>query len=321
MAQGFGFNHWIGIGEEVTWGTAVSRTKWFEVLDDSLELKQSVMPKSSLRLVSQARRLQGHQSVEGSLKFQLGFEGYEKVLKHAMGALAAVSGAGPYTHAYTLAGALPVGLTIESTHATDDIGGSNAFLFEGCKINKLTLAQDEEDFLLATADIVGETKALAAKSTPTFPTFNGIDWSMVSTFTLAGVSILDIIKSFELTIDNGLASDRFKLGARTRKEPVRGTQRKITLKVAIDYDAAAEYAYFLAQTTLIAVAITWNNGLGAGNNKQLQIALPQMAVQSPGATVSEPGPLGLELELEAFMSSAEHDEMTATLINSTNSSQ
>lgn len=321
MAQGFGFNHWVGIGEESTWGTAVSRTKWFEVLDDSIELKQSLMPKSSLRLVSQARRLQSHQSVEGSLKFQMGFEGYEKILKHAMGTLAAVSGVGPYTHAYTLSGTLQNGLTIESTHATDDIGAGNAFIFEGCKFTKLTLSQDEEDFLMVTADVVGETKNLGAKSTPTFPTFNGIDWSMVTAFTLSGVSILDIIKSFELTIDNGLAADRFKLGARTRKEPIRGTQRKIRLKVSVDYDAAAEYAYYLAQTTLIAVAITWNNGLGGANNKQLQLALPAMAVQSPGATVSEPGPLGLELELEAFMNSAEHDEMTATLINNTSSSQ
>ena len=128
MAQGFGFNHWIGIGEESTWGTAVSRTKWFEVMDDSLELKQTLMPKSSLLLVSQARRLQSHQSVEGSLKFQFGFEGYEKILKHAMGTLAAVIGAGPYTHAYTLSGTLQNGLTIESTHATDDIGCSNSFI-------------------------------------------------------------------------------------------------------------------------------------------------------------------------------------------------
>lgn len=324
MSQGFGFNSYVGIGEEVTFGTAVTRTKFFEVNDDSIEGKQTLMSKPSLRGTSQDRRLQGKKDVGGSLKFPLGFEGYEKVLKHAFGTLAAVSGAGPYTHAYTLAAALPAGLTIECTKASSDIdaGTASAHIFEGCKINKMTLTQAVDEFLMASVDIIGEDWNLAAPSgAPTFPTFNGIDWSMLGTMTLAGVAIVDILKGFEFSIDNGLAGDRYLFGTRVRKPIVRNQQRKITMKLTLDYDALAEYNYFLAQTTLIAFVATWDNGLLTTSNKKFNISCPKVAVQDPGLKVSEPGPLGLELGLEAFISSAQLDEMTAYLINSNSVSQ
>ena len=319
MATGFGLNTWLCFGEEGTYGTGVARTKWLEITDDSLQLKQTVMSKPALRQVSASNRVQSKKDVGGSFKFQMPFEGAEKILKHAMGTVAAVTGAGPYTHAFTLASALPVGLSIEVDRDTVAIGGSSAYLYTGCNINKLTLSQVFEDFLMCECEIVGQDSSLVAQTATAFTTFAGIDYSMMTSPLLNGAAVK--LQSWELSIENGLAADRFKLGSRLRLGLGRAQTRKISGKFTIEYDALTEHALFLAQTTLVALVIPYDNGLSAGNNKQFTFTLPKIAIQGEPPKVADQGPIHLEISFDAYQNAAQNDEMTATLIGNLNVSQ
>lgn len=319
MATGFGLNTWLCFGEESTYGTAVARTKWLEITDESLQGKQTIISKPALRNVSALNRVQSKKDVGGSFKFQMPFEGAEKILKHSMGTMAAVTGAGPYTHAATLASALPTGLTIEVDRDTVAIGGTSAFLYEGCQINKITFAQAFEDFLTCECEVIGEDFSMVTQTATAFTAFNGIDYSMMTSPLLNGAAIK--LQAWELTIENGLAADRYKLGSRIRMGLGRAQTRKISGKLTIEFEQLTEYNLFVAQSTLVALVIPYDNGLSAGNNKQFTITLPKVAIQGEPPKVADQGPIHMEIAFEAFQNAAQNDEMTATLINSQSVSQ
>lgn len=319
MSTAFGLNTWLALGEEVTYGTPVARTRWIEITEESIEGKQSIISKPALRNVSQSDRVQGKKEVGGNFKFKMGFEGHEKILKHAMGTMAAVTGAGPYTHAATLASALPVGLTMEVCRDTVAIGGSSAFLYEGCQIDKLTLSQGFEDILMAECEIIGEDFSFVAATATSFTAFNGIDYTMLSSPQLNSTAIN--LQAWELTIENGLAADRFKLGSRTRIGLGRAQTRKISGKLTIEFEQLTECNLFRNQTTLVPLSIPYNNALGGASNKQFNITLPKVAIQGGEPKVSDQGPVHMEITFEAYQNAAANDEMTATLINSNSVNQ
>ncbi len=319
MSIALGLNDWIAFGEEVTFGTPVTRTKFLEVDEESIQCKETIIAKPTLRNVSQHHKTRSKRDVGGPFKFQLGYEGAEKIIKHAMGTMAAVSGSGPYTHAATLASALPVGLTVECPRDDTAVTGDSAFLYDGCQISKLTLSQAVEDILMCEVELVGRDRTLVAATSATFPDFYPIDWSQLVTFTVAGVSVA--VESWDLTIENALASDRYKLGDRKRKGIGRSAARKISGKFTCEYEQLTEHAYFIAQDTLVAMAIGYSNGLAAGNLKTLAIAMPKVAIQGDDPVPSDSGPIKITLAFEAFMSAAQNDEMTLTLVNAQSVSQ
>lgn len=319
MAVALGLESWVALGEEVTYGTPAARTVFLEVDEESVQCKETIIAKPTLRNVSQSHRTRSKRDVGGPFKFQVGYEGAEKVIKHSMGAVAAVTGTGPYTHAATLATALPVGLTVECPRDDVAISGDGAFVYDGCQISKLTLSQAVEDILMAEVEVVGRDRTLASATAATFPTFNAIDWSHLLSFKIATVAVA--VESWDLTIENALASDRYKLGVRTRKGIGRSAVRKITGKLTCEYEQLTEHAYFINQGTLVPIEIIYDNGLATTSHKTLTIALPLCAIQGDDPVPSDSGPIKITLAFEAFMSAATNDEMTLTLVNSQSVSQ
>lgn len=317
MSAGFGQNCWIGTAEEVTYGTPVNPpTKFLEVLEESIMGKQSVISKPSLRSVSQKNRVKGKKSVEGSFSFQMMYEGAERILKHAMGSVSTgMPTGGYYTHTFALAQTLPTGLTIYVNRDGANIGANSAFQYEGCQIAKLTFKQSIEDFLTVEAEIVGEDWTNVAVVSPTFPTFIGVDWAHTLYYQLAVGTTSLKCEDFELTLDNGLATDRYWLGSVLRKGFGRSGPRKITGKMTVEFESLAEYNFYknLTETDLV---VRWNSG-----NYSLLITLPKVVFGGEDPTVKDAGPIKLPLSFEAFQNTAAHDEMSIQLSNQKDSTQ
>ena len=53
MATAFGTGVYLGFGEEVTYGTSVTRTKFLEILDETISAKTGLSAKPTLRSASQ----------------------------------------------------------------------------------------------------------------------------------------------------------------------------------------------------------------------------------------------------------------------------
>ena len=312
MATGFGTNAWLGFGEESTYLTPVAPTKFVEIMEESVAGKHNWISRPTLRSASQNQRVRSKKSVEGGLKMNLGFEGAERLLKHAIGSLA-TSGVGPYTQTYSLATALPTGLTLHVNRDAASVGAGSAFQYSGCQISKLTLKQAVEDLLTAEIDFLGGDWLNVAVATPTFPTFYQIDWEMLSTFTINSVAVN--VQEFEITIENQLANDRYKLGARTRLGLGRQGPRKISGKFTAEFDSLTTYTLYQTLSTPVTLSVFWTNGLSAGNLKTLTITA-NVVLKGKDPTVKDAGPINVEFEFEAFQNAAANDELSVVLVNS-----
>lgn len=316
MAIAFGQNAWIGFAEEVTYNTPVTpMTKWLEITDESIAAKQSWMSKPSLGRNSQRNKVKSRKAIDGSFKIQATFDGIERLFKHAMGTdnlTGPVNGA--YTHAFALASALPVGLTVQVNRDSQNLGATTVWQYSGCQINQLTISQGIEDFLTINCSIIGADYTMVAFASPTFPTFTGIDWEQgVSAAILLNGSTFQP-QSFELTIDNNLANDRYKLGTRIRKGLGRAGVRKITGKFVVELESLTEYNFFLA---LLATNIQFQwTGPGAGSTTyQLTLNCPNIVLNGDEPSTKDGGPYLYSATFEAYQSAAANDELTITLRN------
>lgn len=308
MNTAFGQNTWIGTAEESTFGTYVAPTKFHEIVKETLKGEHSLISKPTLRSVSQNARIPSRKSVAGGIEMQLGWSGFERFLKHGLGALN-TSGGGPYTHDFTLTQNLPTGLSIHVNRDADNLGAGTAWKYEGCQIQKLTLANNIEEPITLNAEILGRSWDNLNVATPSFPAFAAITWDQMITFELDGYAVQ--AKTWELAIENNLAADRYILGNLLRKGLGRNGPRKVSGKFTLELDDLTAYNYFknLSEAPLV---IEYQSGTNF-----LQLALPKIILNGSDPSSESPGPLMLELSFEAWQSAAPHDELTIQINNDT----
>ena len=314
MSQAFGHQAWIGWGEESTYGTRVAPASFLEVNSENFKGEQSYISRPTLRSASQNYKVRSKKSVSGGFAFPFPWEGAEQLIEHAMGSVV-TTGAGPYTHTYALEDLLPTGLTFHVNRDAAALGAGSAFEYEGCHIASLKFSQEAENFLICEVGVLGEDWRNLAVATPTFPTFDGVDWEHLSAFTIdpGGTPVALSVRSWELMIENTLADDRFILGSRVRRGLGRSGQRKITGKVECEFENINAYAKF-RDLTLDDIVISLVSG-----SKSLTFILPNLAFQGEDPEASDAGPMYLSLNFEAFQSAAPNDELVVALINTTSS--
>jgi hypothetical protein len=219
MATYLGRNSAIGFGEESTWGTAVSRTAWRPLNSASLLRTATFVPRPDLKSDSGSAMRRGHyQSAEemtGSFEIAATYDNIGMILKHALGTVAS-SGSGPYTYTYTLAAAPPTGLTIETVRGTS----GKSEVFEGCKINTLTMSVSAGECMMVSCDVIGQTGA--ARGTAGTPSYSGNE-NLIHHNHAGQLSFNSVnydLSSFSLTVNNSLAR-RQLLGSVETSEPLR----------------------------------------------------------------------------------------------------
>jgi hypothetical protein len=317
MSQAFGHQAFVGYGLEVTPGTGVSATIFNEFLDESVKLDQKRNYKPTLGSVSQRYSVRSKRKVGGTIKMPLLYQGCESLFKYAMGACSSsLTDVTAYTHQFSLAAAMANYLTFVVNRDAAAIGGSSCFQYTGCQITKLMISQSAENFAELSVDIEGMDENLIAKPSPTFPTFKGVDWEMLSTFTIGGTTIP--VKTFELSIENPLATDRYKLGSQTRIGLGRNGARKVSGKVSLEFQDLNLYNYFRSLGTAGALVSTFTGGTIAGSSTAytFQLNAPTVILQGSTPNVKDAGPVTIEMPFECDASAgADNSELTATIKN------
>lgn len=311
MSQGFGHAAWVGFGVETTWGTAVSRTKFYEFDSESLDFKMGLMPKSSTRNVDHMnfRAVKTKKDVTGAIEMAVTYSNMEVLFKHALGSNN-TTGAGPYTHTIGLAAALPTGLSIEVNRDSANVGAGSSWLYEGCQIDSMTLSHEPEGWLMVSFEFVGEDSSNVAVSTPTFGTFDGVSWDELAV-TLNG-SPIDIL-GYELKLGNNLAKDRFKLGSRTRKGLGRAGQREVTGTLKMEYDAKAVSDLFRVNSETLTPSLTFTYTSGA---KSLTITVPAPMFTGKDPSVDNSGPIPIELSFRGYGIVSDNSALAMAFVNS-----
>ncbi|MFH1423096.1 MAG: phage tail tube protein [Planctomycetota bacterium] len=91
LANGYGGGI-VGLGEEVTYGTAVTRTKFFEITSDGLVFNEEKLRSGAIPGIyrDDDEVTQGAITVSGDISFETRYEGNWLPVKHAMGAVGTV---------------------------------------------------------------------------------------------------------------------------------------------------------------------------------------------------------------------------------------
>lgn len=313
MSQAHGYNSFFAWAQETTYNTPVAAAKWLEIESEALKNTRKWEVRPLLRFLDQSRRIKTPKKVDGTVRFPALWTGWEQLLKHALGSVS-TAGVGPYTHTFSLAAALPTGLTAYVNRDAFALGSGSEFRYPGCKIGKMTLSQKMGEFLMVELGLMGSGDlANVAVSAPVYPTFDAIDYAQLTTARInpAGANVALKIREFELSVDNGLVDQR-RLGSVVVGNYARGSQRKINWKFEAEFDSLTEYAYFrdLAETDL---QFVWFKDA----NFDLTVTLPRVTFDGQDPESKETGPIYIPFEGTAWVNTADGDPLSIVLKNQT----
>ncbi len=310
---GTGFLSNLAMGDEVTYGTPVARDKFVEIISESMQVDQVPIPKESMRRGSPSNFFLGPKNVAGTIELELQFEGYLRLLKHALGQGASVPAGADVTHTFTILDALPVGQTLELERDLQ------AFAYPGSKINELTISM-ELGILKMTLGIIAADETQVSVTAQTFPT------EILPTFNQAVLNIDSVatdVHAFSVTLNNGLIP-RFKFGSTKTKEPARDALRDISGEFTKDWEAtdiAALYDKWIAGTAIpLQLVLTGGIIPTTAVPYSITIDLPRVAMSGESPKIGGPGLIPLTTPYQAFYDEVgAQDALKITVVNAESS--
>ncbi len=315
MSLAHGYGNWLSWAEEVTFGTPVTATKKIEIKSEAIKCAQRKNVVPLLGHVSQRRTVNSKKSVAGPFSAPFQWEGMEQWLKHAFGSVV-TTGTNPYTHTFSLAADLPVGLTVELPRDDAAISGSAAWQYAGCKISKLTFNQEMEQPLMLEVELLGRSRVHVATTSLSFPTYDAADYAQVTVASIdpgGGSEFALPLRSLKITIDNALHDDQYRLGSALRAGITRGAQRKVNVEAEIEFESLTAFNFY-RDLTNDNLRFKWVNSA-----KSLQLDLPNCTFDGEDPSSDDAGPYYLSITNTGLASSADNDELVAVLINTVSS--
>ena len=318
MTVAFGVGACIGFAEESIYGTALTPTNWTEIESESIQATRGAVLRPTLRTRSTRYYQKKKYDTSGSFTAPVCYRGnIDLLFKHALGSVAtgAANGDSAYVHTFTCADAIPVGLTLE-VHR-DPTAATKAFQFPGCQIGKLTLKQEAEAPLMAEIEVTGNgTRSQITATTESYPTVTSIDWDDFA-LTMNGTAVTP--RTFEVTVTNPLADDRYNLGTVTRKGLGPSGPREVTGTVELEFDGLTQVGYFenLTEANLLA---TWTGPTAAGSTAYaMTVQVPRAVFDTDGMETADEGPYILKMPFKGvydITNGLGEIQMTMTNLNS-----
>ncbi len=300
MATAVGVNAFLSLGEESTFGTAVSVSDHFRLIDESVKVEDGYNLRQYLSSSVARTKIRNKRNVTGGFNIPASYGGIGLLLKHVLGDVS-TTGSGPYTHTIT-DGALPVGLSVQVDRDTAGVGGSSAYKFAGAQVQSLTIKQGMEEEAQIGCELLAKTVTNVAAASPSYPSAVYADWLDVSTVTFDGTTFT--ARELEVQISNELRADGYKLGDRERQHLGR-KGGGVTMKFGGDYDKLDFFTDYIAGTTGTAV-VTWTDGTNS-----LSVSLANACIQDANPNAGDADDITYDLQLEGDLG-----DVTVTLINS-----
>lgn len=247
----------IGVGEETTWGTAVTPTRFYEALSESVQREKGYDEIATIRSFSTRQIITLNDLVKGDVEILANYDGIGVLFKHLIGSVD-TTGTGPYTHTFPASTGIPsddrigLGLTLEFRR-----DGSLVWTYAGAKITGMShsFGTDQASRMTFSFLAKGETTGSSA-TTPSYSTLLPMAPSQV-TVKFDGTA-LDAANAV-VTVENPL-DETFLLGATNlAKEPDRSDVLKVTASVEVLFDSFTQYQKFQDDDD-VAVEIVATNG-------------------------------------------------------------
>lgn len=241
----------LGLVAEVTYGTFVAPTRWFEVLPgETFKFERDRIESNGIRAGRRVlhRWAAGTQRVTGDLSLELAPQGFGILFEHMFGGKA-TTGAGPYTHTFTPGDLAGKSLSVQI--GRPDIGGVvRSFSLLGTKVTSWEISAAVNEYVMLNLGLYGAHEDSGQTlGTASYPgTITPFTFAQ-GTVSLAG-SGFDV-KEATLSADNGLATDRYFLRTTTPerpKEPLEAARREYTGTLTADFTDLTAYNRFVNGT-------------------------------------------------------------------------
>lgn len=244
----------LGIIDEVTYGTPLAVTRFYDLVQENINLGISRIEAKGLRagarVLKTAQWVPGKHSIAGPIDLEVWNKGYGLWLKHMFGGVTStqpdsVGNPTVWDHTFTPGDLAGKSLTVQFGRPSQD-GTVRPFTYQGVKVAKWELAVSVDQLAQLKVETIGQDEGTAAAlAAATAPTGLAPFVFTQGTLSVAG-SAIDV-KDFKLTGDNRL-NDRFKLGVATRKEPLEAGRRDYVGEVTAYFVDFTAYNRFVNGT-------------------------------------------------------------------------
>lgn len=259
MALAGGLNTQFGMVEETTPGVGATPTRFYDLDTSGESLSHSIERIEFQSLRAGGRRSlgsthwdAGKESVSGDFTMPVLTKGFGLMFKNCLGAVNTTTPGGtlPRDHKCT-EGALDARALTIQIGRTDNTGTVQPFTYSGCKFANWELSNDTSGFLMLKVGVDGMSEALGtALATASYPS-GALPFSYIRGAITVGGSAFDV-KDWNLSCDNGLATDRYFIRATTpgiKKEQLEGgSAREYTGSLNVEWAGTTAYNRFLNGT-------------------------------------------------------------------------
>jgi len=310
----------VNVAQEVTYGTRVTPARAYEFTSEKFDFNPTRVMGQGLRVGSRVlrsgRRITPTAAATGSLEVEALTKGMGILLDAAMGASSLGTLTTGTQFIFTL-GDSPKSLSIQK--AIPNVGGTlDNYDMTGAMVTDFTITAANNDVTKIAFNFDGRMldtaqtfATLAYPATPNLYHFGqaAAAVSTGSTVTAPSATALGTvaggtpatagdIRSFELTVNNNLKTDRYNLGqTQTANSTLYGVKSKptvglrtITGKFVAEYTQTAYRDYFLKDNADVTLNLTWTTTelLFASNYAQMQVLIPAARIDS-GVPMSNNG--------------------------------
>lgn len=283
-------DHQLGVVDEVTYGTAVTVSRFFEYESENIAETYGRTESDPLRVgsgfVRSDRFTPYPGGAAGTIQMTAMTKGFGFWLKHMMGTVATTGPAETtvYTHTATEGSLQGDSFTCQVNRPFHPSGTNQAFTYTGGKVAKWTLSNSVEGNLLLDLDCdfqaYDTTIALATASYPA----NMEPFSWVGGFVTIGGSNYDVTE-FSLEVDNGMNVDRRQIRANALKKEPTTSRRSGSFSLSADFDSLAQRNR--AASTTRAGALAAITGVWRGPTLLGTTIYPEFSVSIPAARFDE----------------------------------
>jgi hypothetical protein len=324
MPSGAGLDAQLGVGIESTWGTAVTATKFFEFLSESLNMTPTYLDSAGLRAGQRYKRVSrtiiSRKTVAGDVQLEHGTKSMGLLWKHSLGSAIATPTllvTPAYEQVHTPGDFRSLGLTFQVGRPEPASAVVRPFTYAGCKVQEWEFSVSDGDIpsLQLTLDGRSEDTA-AALATASYPAGVGV-FSFANaalklggtaataagkTTITGGVQATTIISSMTVHGSTPMSSERFGIGnAGLKGQQIENDTPTITGSFAAEFNKAELYDAFASNaTTAVQMILTGSPIAASGSSETLEITMPAVKFTSASPQVGGPDLVQMTTEFEAY---------------------
>ena len=324
MPTAGGINSQFGISEEVTPGTPVVVSRFYEYDSESLTHDKARVEHSGLRtgrkILGANNYAVGRESAEGDVEMVLQNKGQAVFWKHAMGAVATTTPGGGTTsrqHKATV-GQIDGKSFTAQIGMVDDGGTSRPKTLAGCKIASWEVGGSENEHPMVTWSIDGMSATTAtALAVASYPTLLADFFSTQTVVKIAGSEV--DCSEWSLSGDNGLDLERYYMRGTTpaqKKEQLEGASlREYSGSLTLAFPNMTAYDRFINDTQA-SLQITLTGGLIEGAIPySVDFLMPAVRFDGNTPTVDGVGLIPVEIDFKVVDTLSVDGPLVVTVVN------